>query len=392
MVLAPFVLLIVPMAVVNGNPEVGFIVRLVALALLGSAVVETFGLLLGRPTDEWRHPFRPAGARDRSLYVAARLVAVTGIVASLVGAYVGRGTIVAQVSGELPTSPVAAMTALFAGWGAFAFALLVVSHLRGQVSARRLHGWLALLVLAQVVVVAMTAISAPLLGFLSFLGAAGLICGIFRIRYLLVVVAVVFLVWPTVFEYRNAIRADRGVAVSEQVTATDRLRLDLQLAAVAPLDVPADVVRPGLVDYVRYGLVPRALDEERPPISTGQEINQYLGGGATSAYTFLSMGNVYFFHGPLGVVAFYAGWAAVVMALLRMRGGPGPVRLSLLCFVLAGPLLWSSTYPDSSISVIQQTVSAVPVLLLLRATRRRPHRRSSAVSLAGTASTARPVR
>ncbi|MFJ6197809.1 hypothetical protein [Micromonospora sp. NPDC092111] len=370
--LAPYLLLIIPTAVWNDNPQTGFILRLVGLALLGSVGVETLGLLLGRPTYEWRRGLQQANAQYPRIYQVACLVAVTSILAGLLGAYAGRGTIVAQVTGELPDSQLATLTALFSGWGALAFALLVASHVGGQVSTRRLLGWLAALTLTQVVLAAITAISAPLLGFTFFVAAAGAVCGVFRLRYLLVGVALLLLVWPAMFQYRNGVRQDHGIVVSQEVTAVDRLRLDRQLATVAQFDVPVDLDQPDVRNFIRYGVLPRAIDPDRPPLTTGQDINQYLGGNATSAYTFLVLGNVYFFAGPVGVVVYYASWAAVVVALLRWRGAPGPVRLSLFCFVLADPLLWSSTYPDSAISFVQHSVSALPVFAMLWLTRRRP--------------------
>ncbi|KXK59503.1 hypothetical protein AWW66_23920 [Micromonospora rosaria] len=370
--LAPFALLVLPMAIVNQNPQTGFILRLVGLALLGSASVETLGLLFGSPDPQWRRGLRDANAQYPRLYLVARLVALTSIVANLAGAYTGRGTIVAQLSGTVPDSTVGAVASLFSGWGALGFALLVASHVGGHLARSRLYGWLAALTAAQALLAAMTAISAPLFGFVFFVAAAGAVCGIFRLRYLVVGVLVVFLLWPTMFDYRNSIREARGVAVTSGSTAADRLRLDRQIGAVAGYDVPVDLDQPGFSDHLRYGVVPRALDPDRPPISTGQQINRYLGGTTTSAFTFLALGNIWFFEGPVGVVVFYAVWAAVVVLLLRWRGAPGPARLSLLCFVLADPLLWSATYPDASISFIQHVVSAVPVFLVLWLTRRRP--------------------
>lgn len=371
-VLAPFLLLIIPTAVLYRNPELGFLLRLVGLALLGSALVETAALIFGRPDHQWRRGLQRANAQYPRIYGVARVVAVVSVLASLLGAYVGRGTIVAQVSGDLPDSSLAPITALVSGWNALACALLIASHLGGHISIRKLYGWLALLTAVEVVLATMTARSAPLMGFISFVAAAGVICGVIRVRYLVVTAALLFLVWPAMFEIRNAIRTDHGVAVSEQVTAGDRARLDLQLAPLADISVPVDLSRPGLADYLRYGVLPRVVDPDRPALSTGQAINQYLGGGPTSAYTFLSIGNIYLFEGPTGVVVFHGVWAAVVGFLLRWRGAPGPFRLSILCLILTNPLLWSSTYPDSMISLVQHTVSVLPVFYVLVTTRRRP--------------------
>ncbi|MGC4759568.1 hypothetical protein [Micromonospora trifolii] len=372
-VLAPYALLILPMAVYHRNPETGFIVSLVGLALLGSVAVETIGRLSGRPDPRWREGFRRAHARYPWLYPIAVVVTLISIVANVLGAHLGRGTIVNQVSGDLSGGSLAMVSTLFSGWTALGFALLVASHLGGRLSRPKLYGWLAVLVGAEAYIAVLTARSAPLVALLFFVASTGALCGVFRLRYLALCAVLLFVAWPAVFEHRNALREDRGVAVDTKVTATDRLRLDSQLSLVAGFDVPVDLGQPGVTDYLRYGLVPRVLDPDRPAISTGQRINQYIGGGPTSAYTFLLLGNIWFFDGAIGVVAVHAFWAAVAAVLLRWRGTPGPIRLSLFCLVLFDPLLWSNTYPDSTIGFLQHVVAATPVFVLLGLSRRSLH-------------------
>ncbi|MEU1399490.1 hypothetical protein ABZ403_25930 [Micromonospora zamorensis] len=372
-VLAPYVLLILPTAVFYRNPETGFIVSLVGLAVLGSVAVETVGQLLGRPDPRWREGFRRAHARYPWLYPIAVVVTLTSITANVLAAHLGRGTIVNQVSGDLSDGPLAMLSTLFSGWTPLGFALLVASHLSGRLSQAKLYGWLAVLVGAELYVAVLTALTAPLVALVFFMAATGALCGVFRLRHLVFCAVVLFLAWPAVFEHRNSLREDRGVAVDTKVTATDRLRLDSQLSVVAGFDVPVDLGQPGVNDYLRYGLVPRVLDPDRPAISTGQQINMYIGGGPTSAYTFLLLGNIWFFDGAVGVVAVHAFWAAMAAVLLRWRGPPGPVRLSLFCLVLFDPLLWSNTYPDSTISFLQHVVAATPVFVLLGLTRRPLH-------------------
>ncbi|MCG5441747.1 hypothetical protein NIE79_003192 [Micromonospora sp. NIE79] len=372
-VLAPYALLILPTAVFYRNPETGFIVSLVGLALLGSVAVETIGRLSGRPDPRWREGFRRAHARYPWLYPVAVVVTLTSVTANVLGAHLGRGTIVNQVSGDLSDGPLAMVSTLFSGWTALGFALLLASHLGGRLPRAKLYGWLAVLVGAEIYVAVLTALTAPLVALVFFMAATGALCGVFRLRYLVVCAVVLFLAWPAVFEHRNALREDRGVAVDTKVTATDRLRLDSQLSVVAGFDVPVDLGQPGVTDYLRYGLVPRVLDPDRPVLSTGQRINQYIGGGPTSAYTFLLLGNIWFFDGAVGVVAVHAFWAALAAVLLRWRGPPGPIRLSLFCLVLFDPLLWSNTYPDSTIGFLQHVVAATPVFVLLGLSRRSLH-------------------
>ncbi|WP_432905524.1 hypothetical protein ACQP1S_10035 [Micromonospora matsumotoense] len=374
LVLAPYALLILPMAVVNDNPRTGFIMFLVGLALLGTVTVETFCLLLGRPDPQWRRGMRQATARHPGIYPVARLVVLISIGAELLGAHLGEGNLVAQISGETADTPMVAVTKLFSGWAALGFALLVASHLGGYLSKAKLCAWLGALVVSKAVVTVLTALTAPLIAFVFFAVTAGVVCGVFRLRYLMVGTLMLVLLWPAMFDYRNGLREDQGVAVDDAVTATDRMRLDRQLTVVSETEVPVDLGQPEGVDYLRYGLVPRILDPDRPALTTGQQINQYLGGSRTSASNFLLLGNMWFFDGPDGVVAVHAFWAGFVALLMRWRGRPGPARLSLVCLVFSDALLWSGTYPDSMIGFVQHVVSAMAVFSLLWLARSFPAR------------------
>ncbi|MEH0936274.1 hypothetical protein [Micromonospora psammae] len=376
LVIAPFAILIVPMALLNGNPGTTFILRLLSVALVGTVLVETVALAAAPPRPGWRQRAAEANLAHPHLYRIARVVAVVSVVASLTGAYAGRGTIFTQLTHDVAASPLARVAALAAGWPYLAFALLVASFLSGRVGRARVLGWTGFVIAGQVTTVALTGIVSPAIGYITFAAGAGAVCGLLRTRAVVAVGVVLLLAWPSLFAIRNEIRAQGGVAVSADVSAGDRLRVDLQLAEAGRYDVPVDVGQPGPTEFLRYGLVPRILDQERPMISTGALINQYLGGVATSSYSFLALGNVYFFDGWLGVLLYYIGWASLVVLLLR-RGAPGPVRLSLFCFVMGGPLLWSSTYPDSMIGFLQHAVAALPVFALLWLTRRRtPGRRA----------------
>lgn len=374
LVLAPYALLILPMAVVNDNPRTGFIMFLVGLALLGTVTVETFCLLLGRPDPQWRRGMRQATARHPGIYPVARLVVLISIGAELLGAHLGEGNLVAQISGETADTPMVAVTKLFSGWAALGFALLVASHLGGYLSKAKLCVWLGALVVSKAVVTVLTALTAPLIAFVFFAVTAGVVCGVFRLRYLMVGTLMLVLLWPAMFDYRNGLREDQGVAVDDAVTATDRMRLDRQLTVVSETEVPVDLGQPEGVDYLRYGLVPRILDPNRPALTTGQQINQYLGGSRTSASNFLLLGNMWFFDGPDGVVAVHAFWAGFVALLMRWRSRPGPARLSLVCLVFSDALMWSGTYPDSMIGFLQHVVSAMAVFSLLWLARSFPAR------------------
>lgn len=89
--LAPYVLFVLPVAVVYENPDLGFLVRLVGLALTGSVLVETAALPLRRSAlPGWDRGVRTANDHPR-IYLVARGVTMVSILADLTGAAVGRG-------------------------------------------------------------------------------------------------------------------------------------------------------------------------------------------------------------------------------------------------------------------------------------------------------------
>ncbi|BCB83847.1 hypothetical protein [Phytohabitans suffuscus] len=369
-VTGPYVLLVVAPALVFDNPDTGFVLKLVLVAGVTVAATETLVRLATHRRGRRVVRAAPQGPADPRVFAVARVVAVVSIVADVVAAFAGRGTIAAQLAAEVTPSPVAGVAALFFGWKYLAVALLLYAVLRGQAQAGSFYRWAAGLIAAQLAVAALTAITAPVAAYLVVVAAAGTVAGVVRGTHVVAALAVLLLLWPGLFALRNDIRLAGGVPVDTTVTAHDRLRLDLQMARLEPYTVPADVGQPDLVQVVAYGLVPRVLAPDRSTISTGARINQYLGGSATSSYSFLSIGNVYFLDGLGGVIVFFGLWTALAVLLTsRVRGAPGPVRLSLFCFVVAGPLCWSSTYPDMMIAVLQYTVAALPVFFVLRATR-----------------------
>ncbi|MEU5564178.1 hypothetical protein [Micromonospora musae] len=363
--LAPYAVLFVPMAVIYANPDTTFLLRLLTVMLLGTVLVETAALLV-RDRRRWRPSIAAVNRPYRHLYAVSKVVTVVSVAASITAARAGQGSIFTQVGEVSGGSLVAQLAALPAGWTYLAVALLLASYFGGHASRRRVLCWVGLLVAGQVVTAAQTGITSPVFGYLSFVAGAGAICGFLRARSVVILGAVLLLAWPTLFALRNDIRVEGGVSVAQDVTAGDRLRFDLQVARAGEFDAPVDVGQPGPAEFARYGLIPRVLDPDRPTISTGSLINQYLGGTAFSSYSFLALGNVYFLDGWLGVPLYYALWTALALLLLRVRGKPGPIRLSLFCFVLAGPLLWSSSYPDCVIAFLQFSVAALPVFLVLR--------------------------
>ena len=283
-VAAPYLLLVLPVALLNSNDSLAFIAMLVALAVLGSAVPEVLLARVGPVGQDWARSLVDGRHADRfppRLGRVAVTVAVVSIGADLLGAAQGRGSIFTQVSGVLPTSGLVLASSLFDAWSVAAVALLFAASISGGMRSGRLLVWILALVMTQVAVASFTGITAPLFGFVGFVAFFLLLVGAVRLRLLLVVAALVLLVWPTVFEVRNELRSSGGVLVDQSVTSLDRLRFDQQVARAEGLPGPRDIGQPSVAEAIRFGLVPRLLDPDRGIISTGFLINSYFGGTNT---------------------------------------------------------------------------------------------------------------
>lgn len=364
--IVPYVVLIVPQAVLYGNPRTLFLLYLVMLGILGAGAIETLFLLL-RPPYRLFSQRRAANSRYTRILRVARPVAVVGLVADVISAAAGGGAIDTQVTGQAASSPLVPLMTPLGGWKYMALGLFVSAHLGGLMTKKSFYRWVALMMCAQVVVAVFTAITAPIVNFFSFVALACLVLGMVRVRLVLVFAVGLLLAWPTIFQVRNEIRESKGVAVSAEVTAQERLRFDEQVSNVASYEVPAkltDLIGPG--DIIRYGLVPRVLDSSRPILSTGNVVSEYVGGARTNSYSFLPLGNLYFFAGPYGVVLFYGSWALALVLLLRTGEGPGPGRLMILSVAIAGPLSWTNSYPESLVGFLQSLVGMIPVMLAVR--------------------------
>lgn len=364
LVLLPYLVLVLPQAIVGENPETGFIIEVLSWALLGSIASEV--LLLPRYFSQYS--VRTAKAIRKpvhsGVFAVARIALLVSGLAGVLDVLSGGGTIFSQVAGGSSSSAWGSLLTLFGPWKYIGVGFLIVSFLKRHCSSRQLFFWLSFIAACSVFEAFVTAITKPLISFLIFVALVLFYFGIFRLRNLVVGGGLLLMAWPTIFAVRNKIRLDGGVAVSRSVDAADRLRFDEQISRAAGFSVPNDLGQPGVIELIRYGLIPRLLDPSRPPISTGSLINVYLGGSAESSFTFLPVTTLYFLEGPGMVVAFYALWALFIAVL--MKGGRliTPVRTALFCLAVAGPLQWFAGYPDSTIGFLQGAVSMIPLVAL----------------------------
>lgn len=379
----PYTILIVPQALLYGNEHIGFILGILGLALAGSVPVEAMMRTRRRQAllADSRRRLDSYGGMLRSVALVACAVGQTS---GIVSASFGVGTVAAQLGLIRPLSPVGPLLSIFSSWTFSGAALLVGAYLVRQLTRRALHLCFLTVIVLECVRTAITTITASLISLTVYLVILAIFAGTFRLRDCVLAVVVVLLIWPAVYELRNEIRQESGVHVSAAVDAFDRLRYDQQISRAADIvEVPVDIGQPDLQDTLRYGLVPRFLDPDRPTLSTGNRINVYLGGSNTSSFTFLPVTTLYVLQGPVATVGFYALLAMILAMVLRSGSRLTPSRLVIFGLVSAGPLSWFAGFPDSTIGCLQGLVASLPLLAVLHLARR--HRSARAPALGSAA-------
>lgn len=355
-------------AVLYDAPDRGFIITMVLAGVAVAVFVE--GIL--SPLRASTVDFEKSLARARpGLYVGARRVAVGGLTSLLLAAatQVGSYAIVVGTSVQSASAPL--ITPL-RPWTLIAAALFLVAWRAGQAPKATVLRWLGALVAAELLFAVYSAIIAPAAAFTLAVAFAAVLVGIFRPRSFLLAIAAGVLLWPLIVDARNEFRTSYGgrsatSASYIQYDAYERLRLDIFLGAAAKFDPIIDVGQPTWTQVLRYGLIPRALDQTRPLLSTGTNLNVAVGGGTTSSYTFTLLGNTYLLSGPLGLAGYLTSLSLLLFALLR--------RATAFTFAIAvlvvHQLAWmGSTYPDNVAGFLQTLVSCC--LAWLVAVARRP--------------------
>lgn len=369
-VAAPYVLLILPMAVWNDAPGTDFIVRTAGLALLGTVAVEGSIALLACAE---RRSGRPTTARldgvarwdPGRVATVARWVTVAAVTANLTLVLLGGLTLLSQVNAVVPSGVLTLLTP-FTSWPVLALALLVAANGLGGLARGATVRWIVLLVVAHITMAVVRGTTAATTTFIITAMTLAVMTKLVPTRWIVGLATAGIASWPVVFAVRNDLRRADGIAVSDAVTASDRLRFDEQIVRAQQYGAGHDLGQPDLWATVRYGLVPRFLDPERPAITSGNAINEFLGGSSISSYTFLPVATTWFFWGGAVVVLLYAVFAAAMVSLRPWDAiGRRPVALVLATLLVSGPLAWFSTPPDASIAMLQAVVAASPVVLVL---------------------------
>ncbi|MEY2475096.1 MAG: hypothetical protein QOG87_411 [Actinomycetota bacterium] len=295
----------------------------------------------------------------------ALLISGLGFAALLSAAVAGRGNFSAIGGG--PVGSVAVLLTPFQPWAIAGTALYLYLAWRGYVSRTQARSVLAIAILTTFVYGLYQGYLAPPMAASLGLAVGALRSGVLRPRHLFVGALVIVAIWPPLYQARNERRLQLGAYRQELDLhkPSDRLRLDRLMELMGRLndEPPIRTVTTGPVDVLRFGLLPRAIDSNRPELTTANQLSAAVGLGANSAMTFTVLGNAYVVSGWLGLVVYSAG-ATVLMLFVMRRSGPLAFMVSVQATTA---LLWiESTYPDNVAGLIQILVAGVIGLAIAR--------------------------
>lgn len=348
-------LTIIAPAVIKGTQPQGLILAICACAIAGALYVEAMTFSL-----------QPAPAAPLCISVgAARFVLIVGIVAAVGSTLAGRGSYAVQI-GVHEESPIVALLSPFATWLLFGTALYMWLYRTGSVSRIRALQVFVIACAVQLFIGIERAIMGQAFAFIAALIVMAIVARLIRFRTLIVLLLLFPILWPPLYEYRNALRSE-VTGSSARVGVDDpfeRLQMDEQMAQADLLrNSSVELETPSPSTLVRTGLLPRAIDPDRDPIDTGTQLNVALGGSATSATSATMMGNVYIFGGLLGVAAAGGALASGMRVALQRNS---PWALSFVGLIYLYGMSFNATYPDVIPKLLQAATSMVLAWWLVR--------------------------
>ncbi|MBC7596540.1 MAG: hypothetical protein H7288_21880 [Kineosporiaceae bacterium] len=353
---AQLTLTIVLPAYLKGTQPFSLMLAICVVAVAGAFYVEC--VTLG-----WNaRPRRPV----QTSVGAANVVLLTGAAASLGAALGGQGSYAVQI-GRAQVSPIVALLAPFTAWLLFGAALYMWLYREGVVSRRRALATLAAASAIQLIIGIERAILGQAVALVASLMVMAIFARLIRFRTLVILLLLLPILWPPIYQYRNTLREElAGSSVYVGLDGPmDRLQMDEQMAVVERLVPKPDyLVAPSLTTLIRTGLIPSAIDPNRPAIDTGAKMNQALGGTALSSTSATMMGNVYIFSGLLAVGAVSAALALGMRIALRRSS---PWALSATGLIYLNGMSSNAAYPDIVPRLLQGGASLLIAFVLVRA-------------------------
>ena len=312
-----------------------------------------------------REPGRPpVGVTFRS----ASVVLAVGVIAQVGLVTLGNVSYATQASGGARSHLAAIFTPL-ASWLMFGTIAVLWLWARGQVT--RTTTWTVLSVSAglQLALVIRTGLTASLAAFALAIVFVAVILRFIRLRWVVLAVALIPLIWPPLYNLRNDIRHTQVSTfnVAGQSPASERLREDLNFSHIQQLpEVPDPFISPSLYTEVQFGLIPRVVDPGREILRTAEEISVAEGSTINSAATLTTLGDAYALQGWFGVVLLVVPLTLAMGIAVRRRS---PWSYMFLGILVTLSIWIESTYPDCLAAILQATVSLVAMGVLVTVVR-----------------------
>jgi hypothetical protein len=344
----------------NGRTN-SVVLTIICVGLVSSLTIEVILLLAGWQRGRTSRKYAFLNLRSCMLLTAVGFTAISV-------SFILSESYATQV-GQSNRSAFEALLSPFVPWAVMGPVLIVFLAQRGEVARNRAVMVVAVCILVRLGLSILDGITASGMTYGFVLSATALLFGVIRMRTLVVLLLLAFLLWPLVAGLRNETRvrlgADSASIALMQSASAERLDLDRLMTRVDRIpEGSLDIETPGVFDVIRYGLVPRFLDQGRPVLWTSREISSALGGSYTNSDTLTLFGNLYAGSG-FGALVMYCSAAAVAIgASVRTQHPLGAVFFA----GLVGSVLWiESTVPDNLVGFLQACVSVLLGWLALRA-------------------------
>jgi hypothetical protein len=341
------------------NPQRDFVLTVTVAGLLAVLVTELALALLPSST-------KATGPVNVS---RAGVIAWIGAAVLLVSTQLGVGDYGYGVSpGLKQASHLSVFVSPLGAWPIIGVALALYSWRSQPEDRRKVLLICGVTLAAEIASALIQAGTANLMEFLLVLGVMSLLAGVIRPVWLVAGLLLVFLAWPTLYQFRNQ---SRSIVTGRSSTLTNgnpqsRLQLDRELADVKALHGVDIAGLPSDTTILSEAFIPRFLDPSRPILQTGTLLNEAIFGISTSSSTLTNFGGIWLTTG---------GYRGLIMELVIVSGAAGLLlrRGSPFSFVVVAlavhQLLWiEAVFPDALAGMGQYTVSAAVAMLVFRPT------------------------
>lgn len=343
-------------AVLNKTEPVGTILGICALVIGIAFYIELISLPV-KPVDK---PVKPITLR------AANIVLVVGAI-SVVGSTLGGGASYAVQVGIEQESPLTAIFTPFTIWLLFGLMLRFWLFREGHATRKA-----TLLIAAAVCALQLwsgleKAILGQSVAFIVTALVMAVLVRLIRLRVFVVVLVLIPLLWPPIYDLRESIRSSISGApafVPRENAALERLQLDKQMGAIDRLvPAPDGLTPPSALTLIRTGILPSFIDRDRPPIDTGSRLSIALGGSATNSQSATLFGNVFIFDGWVGVAVLAAVLTLAMGMVLRRRS---PWALAMAASIYLYGVSFNANYPNLIPQLLQAAISLLLAFIVVR--------------------------